>query len=59
MAEESSQINTYRVPKISPFWANDPEIWFATVEASFYVAKITDNITKFHTLLANCDSSAY
>lgn len=57
MEKASNQINAYRVPKIPPFWANDPEKWFATVEASFQVAKITDDTTKFHIILANADTA--
>ncbi|KYN30260.1 hypothetical protein ALC57_00277 [Trachymyrmex cornetzi] len=57
MEETPSQINAYRVPKIPPFWANDPEVWFATVEASFQVAKVTDDTTRFHIILANADTA--
>ncbi|XP_018393396.1 PREDICTED: uncharacterized protein LOC108772374 [Cyphomyrmex costatus] len=58
MAEEAlGQISSYRVPKIPPFWAKDLEIWFATVEASFHIAKITDDTTKFHIILANADTA--
>lgn len=48
-------MNSYRVPKIPPFWSSDPETWFISVEASFHVARITDDVTKFHTVLANAD----
>jgi hypothetical protein len=57
MAEESSQVNSYRVPKIPPFWSNDPETWFISVESSFRVARISDDTTKFHTIVANADTS--
>ncbi|XP_018359964.1 PREDICTED: uncharacterized protein LOC108759147 [Trachymyrmex cornetzi] len=52
-----NQINAYRVPKIPPFCANDPEVWFAMVEASFQVAKVTDDTTRFHIILANADTA--
>ncbi|KYN14496.1 hypothetical protein ALC57_13302, partial [Trachymyrmex cornetzi] len=55
--ETPSEINAYRVPKIPPFWANDPEVWFATVEASFQVAKVTDDTIKFHIILVNADTA--
>lgn len=57
MSEESSQINSYRVPKIPPFWTNDPETWFISVEAFFNVARISDDTTKFHIIVANVDAS--
>lgn len=57
MSEESSQINSYRIPKIPPFWINDPETWFIAVEASFQVARITDDTTKYHSILANFDAT--
>lgn len=55
MSHDSNSVNSYRVPKIPPFWSNDPETWFISVEASFQVARITDDVTKFHTVLANAD----
>lgn len=55
MTDNSGNINSYRVPKIPPFWSSDPETWFISVEASFQVARITDDVTKFHTVLANAD----
>lgn len=57
MSEEANQINSYRIPKIPPFWACDPETWFMSVEASFSVARISDDTTKFHIILANADAS--
>ena len=33
--------------KIPPFWAEQPALWFAQVEAQFLVAGITQDATKF------------
>lgn len=57
MAEKSRQVNSYRVPKIPPFWSSDPETWFISVEASFSEARISDDTTKFHSVIANVDAS--
>lgn len=53
MAEE--EISTVSI-KIPPFWAEYPELWFAQVEAQFAIAKITADLTKFHTVVGKIDS---
>jgi hypothetical protein len=40
--------------KISPFWPEDPAVWFAQLEAQFALAKITQDSTKYyHSLFHN------
>ena len=43
MANEVAGISV----KIPPFWAEQPALWFAQVEAQFLVAGITQDATKF------------
>lgn len=56
MTDRESHIDTYRVPKIPPFWSENPELWFLQVEATLEVAKITVDKTKAHYLIANIGS---
>ncbi|GFT44549.1 uncharacterized protein TNCV_2808041 [Trichonephila clavipes] len=47
----------YRVsPKLPPFWADKPIVWFAQAESQFALAHITSDTTKFHYIIANLDS---
>ncbi|XP_037929368.1 uncharacterized protein LOC119663839 [Teleopsis dalmanni] len=43
--------------KVPPFWHERPEIWFAQIEAQFAVADITNDATKFNTVVAAIESS--
>ncbi|GFQ65338.1 uncharacterized protein TNCT_172561, partial [Trichonephila clavata] len=43
-------------PKLPPFWADKPAIWFAQAEAQFALAHIISDATKFHCIVANLDS---
>lgn len=43
--------------KPPPFWKPDPKLWFAQVEAQFARAGISTDETKFHTVVAEIDSS--
>lgn len=53
---DDSHVVAYRVPKISPFWRNDPETWFIQIEASFRVVNITVERTKADYLTASIDA---
>lgn len=50
-----SEINRIAV-KPSPFWKNDPIIWFTQLEAQFQLSGITVDDTKYNTVLAAVDS---
>ncbi|QQP40337.1 Uncharacterized protein FKW44_014343 [Caligus rogercresseyi] len=34
--------------QVPPFWSNDPDLWFAKVEAQFATANVTASSTKFN-----------
>ncbi|XP_011859574.1 PREDICTED: uncharacterized protein LOC105557051, partial [Vollenhovia emeryi] len=55
MTEEDARVESYRVPKIPPFWRQAPEDWFLRVEASFRNANITVSSTKVDYLIAGLD----
>ena len=42
--------------RIPPFWASDPEMWFAQIEIQFALAKVASDETKFHYVAGNMDS---
>ena len=42
--------------KIPPFWPNNAKLFFFQVEANFSIAKITNEVTKFNTIVAALDS---
>ncbi|GFS42983.1 uncharacterized protein TNIN_267251 [Trichonephila inaurata madagascariensis] len=47
----------YRVsPKLPPFWADKPAVWFAQAESEFALSHITSDAMKFHYIVANLDS---
>lgn len=41
--------------RIPPFWPEKPLIWFSQIEAQFSMARITDDITKYHYVLSHLD----
>lgn len=50
------RVESYRVPKIPPFWKSEPEAWFLQVEASLRVAGITVDRTKADYLLTGVNT---
>ncbi|KYN04623.1 hypothetical protein ALC62_04495, partial [Cyphomyrmex costatus] len=50
------RVDSYRIPKIPPFLINDPQIWFIQVEATFQTARITDQMTMAHYVIAALDT---
>ncbi|XP_011879255.1 PREDICTED: uncharacterized protein LOC105568301, partial [Vollenhovia emeryi] len=55
MPDDDARVESYRVPKIPPFWRQAPEDWFLRVEASFRNANITVDGTKVDYLIASLD----
>lgn len=63
MAEERVSIDPPRHPselfrvgvRIPPFWPEKPTIWFSQIEGQFSMARITDDLTKFHYILSHLD----
>lgn len=59
-SDGTASINQYDVFKVSvrvpPFWAEEPEIWFAQVEGQFAISGITSDSTKFNYVIAHLDN---
>jgi hypothetical protein len=41
--------------RLPPFWAEQPDVWFAQAEAQFSLAVITNERTKFHHVISQLD----
>lgn len=41
--------------RISPFWPQEPALWFSQIEAQFVLAGITNDTTKFYHVIAQLD----
>lgn len=50
-----NEVNRVSV-KIPPFWKSNPAIWFLQIEAQFTNNGITQDITKYNTILANVET---
>ncbi|XP_077270157.1 uncharacterized protein LOC143901605 [Temnothorax americanus] len=53
--EKRAQINRIGV-KVPPFWADEPELWFAQLEGQFMLGGITQDSTKYAYVLAHIDT---
>lgn len=42
--------------RVPPFWAEEPEIWFAQVEGQFAISGITNDLTKFNYVIGHLDN---
>ncbi|XP_041980527.1 uncharacterized protein LOC121734154 [Aricia agestis] len=55
--EPTLSTNVFKVGvRVPPFWADEPEIWFAQVEGQFNISGITNDSTKFHYVIAQLDN---
>lgn len=43
--------------KVPPFWATQPQIWFAQIESQFEICGVSTDLTKFNTIVGNIESS--
>lgn len=62
--QETNTANNGDTPKISrvtvkvpPFWATQPQIWFAQIESQFDICGVSTDLTKFNTIVGNIESS--
>ncbi|XP_024890999.1 uncharacterized protein LOC112466887 [Temnothorax curvispinosus] len=53
--EERSQINRVAL-KVPLFWTDEPELWFAQLEAQFTLGNITQDSTKYAYVLAHLET---
>ena len=53
--EETQNINRVSC-KIPPLWKNNIQIWFVQVEANFATSQITNDLTKYNTVIASIDA---
>lgn len=56
----SSQTDVPRIGrvaiKVPPFWKANPRLWFRQIESQFFNAGITNDVTKYHTLVGAISS---
>lgn len=59
-SEANASIKNFDVFKVGvrvpPFWAEEPEIWFAQVEGQFAISGITSDFTKFNYVISHLDN---
>lgn len=55
--ESMSHVDICKVGvRVPPFWAEEPEIWFAQVEGQFAISGITSDATKFNYVIGHLDN---
>lgn len=53
----SPPLNISRVAvKVPPFWKTNPKLWFSQMESQFFNAGISQDATKYHTLVGSVES---
>lgn len=54
---DSKTLEIHRIGvKVPPFWPENPDIWFAQIEAQFINAQVKTDISKFNTIVASIES---
>lgn len=55
-SSEAGETSVDRVSvRLPPFWPDDPDIWFAQVEAQFETSRVKTDATKFYTVIQQLD----
>lgn len=54
-AQAVENVNEIRNNRIPPFWQENPELWFYTVEASFALSRITSDNTRYQQVITQLD----
>lgn len=53
----TEHVDVFRVGvRVPPFWAEEPDIWFAQVEGQFAISGITSDVTKFNYVIGHLDN---
>lgn len=53
--QAAENVNEIRNSRIPPFWQENPQLWFATVEASFALSRITSDNTRYQQVITQLD----
>lgn len=53
--KDDCEIKLQTAIKIPPFWAENPELWFAQIESQFSLHRITKDHHKFNQIVGNLD----
>lgn len=57
-APNSPPLGVSRVAvKVPPFWKTNPKLWFSQMESQFFNAGISQDATKYHTLVGSIESN--
>lgn len=53
--DENRNISRIQV-KVPPFWKQNPQLWFRQLEAQFAKSNVTQDLTKFNTIVGVVES---